>query len=59
MRHVAQTVADFEHDKVLLSLMISSFSIHSIQVSLNYRTVIDETLDQKECASVPPAVRSY
>ena len=29
------------------------------QVTLNYRPVIDETLDQKDCATVPPAVRSY
>merc|ERR1712178_262526 len=29
------------------------------EVSLSYRPVIDETLDQGECASVPPAVRSY
>ena len=31
----------------------------SSQVTLDYRGVIDETLDQKDCASVPPAVRSY
>ncbi|XP_020617149.1 succinate dehydrogenase [ubiquinone] flavoprotein subunit, mitochondrial-like, partial [Orbicella faveolata] len=29
------------------------------EVTLDYRGVIDETLDQKDCASVPPAVRSY
>lgn len=29
------------------------------KVTLDYRRVIDETLDQKECATVPPAVRSY
>ena len=29
------------------------------QVTLKYRPVIDETLDTKECAWVPPAVRSY
>ncbi|KAK2559841.1 Succinate dehydrogenase [ubiquinone] flavoprotein subunit [Acropora cervicornis] len=29
------------------------------KVALNYRAVIDETLDQKDCATVPPAVRSY
>jgi len=28
-------------------------------VTLAYRPVIDETLDGVECASVPPAVRSY
>lgn len=29
------------------------------QVKLNYRPVIDYTLDQEECKSVPPAVRVY
>eukprot|EP00095_Tigriopus_kingsejongensis_P001474 maker-scaffold124_size330879-snap-gene-0.11 protein:Tk01474 transcript:maker-scaffold124_size330879-snap-gene-0.11-mRNA-1 annotation:"hypothetical protein DAPPUDRAFT_228809" len=29
------------------------------ETSLAYRPVIDHTLDQKECAWVPPAVRSY
>ena len=29
------------------------------QVELTYRPVIDHTLDDKECASVPPAIRSY
>ena len=28
-------------------------------VKLNYRPVIDETLDEKECATVPPALRVY
>ncbi|EFX65067.1 hypothetical protein DAPPUDRAFT_117582 [Daphnia pulex] len=28
-------------------------------VTLQYRPVIDETLDEKECASVPPALRLY
>jgi len=28
-------------------------------VQLKYRPVIDETLDQKECATVPPALRVY
>jgi len=28
-------------------------------VELKYRPVIDETLDEKECASVPPALRVY
>jgi succinate dehydrogenase (ubiquinone) flavoprotein subunit len=27
--------------------------------TLTYRPVIDDTLDTKECAWVPPAVRSY
>ena len=29
------------------------------QTSLEYRPVIDHTLDEKECAWVPPAIRSY
>lgn len=29
------------------------------QTSLTYRPVIDNTLDEKECAWVPPAIRSY
>ena len=29
------------------------------QVSLEYRPVIDHTLDAEECSWVPPAVRSY
>jgi len=29
------------------------------EVTLKYRPVIDETLDDKECITVPPAVRSY
>jgi len=29
------------------------------QVKLQYRPVIDKTLDEIECATVPPAVRSY
>ncbi|XP_033097212.1 succinate dehydrogenase [ubiquinone] flavoprotein subunit, mitochondrial-like [Anneissia japonica] len=29
------------------------------KVKLEYRPVIDETLDQEDCATVPPAVRSY
>lgn len=28
-------------------------------VSLDYRPVVDHTLDEKECAWVPPAIRSY
>jgi succinate dehydrogenase (ubiquinone) flavoprotein subunit len=28
-------------------------------VTLQYRPVIDETLDEKECASVPPELRVY
>jgi succinate dehydrogenase (ubiquinone) flavoprotein subunit len=29
------------------------------EVILKYRPVIDETLDEKECATVPPALRVY
>jgi succinate dehydrogenase (ubiquinone) flavoprotein subunit len=29
------------------------------KTTLTYRPVIDQTLDTKECAWVPPAVRSY
>lgn len=28
-------------------------------VELSYRAVIDQTLDEKECASVPPVIRVY
>nr|WCZ69507.1 succinate dehydrogenase [Eocanthecona furcellata] len=29
------------------------------EVTITYRPVIDETLDAKDCATVPPAIRSY
>lgn len=29
------------------------------EVTIDYRPVIDETLDKNECATVPPAIRSY
>jgi len=29
------------------------------KVTLTYRPVIDHTLDEKDCANVPPAIRSY
>lgn len=29
------------------------------KVDITYRPVIDETLDKKECTTVPPAIRSY
>ncbi|XP_046672595.1 succinate dehydrogenase [ubiquinone] flavoprotein subunit, mitochondrial-like isoform X1 [Homalodisca vitripennis] len=29
------------------------------KVTFDYRPVIDKTLDEKECATVPPAIRSY
>ena len=36
-----------------------SFQKTDGDVPLEYRPVIDTTLDEKECAWVPPAVRSY
>jgi succinate dehydrogenase (ubiquinone) flavoprotein subunit len=33
--------------------------VDSGKVSLKYRPVIDVTLDEAECATVPPAIRSY
>lgn len=38
---------------------LSDMDIASGKVTLNYRPVIDETLDQSECKMVPPAVRVY
>lgn len=29
------------------------------KVKIEYRQVIDDTLDKKECSTVPPAIRSY
>lgn len=29
------------------------------QVTLEYRPVIDQSLDEQDCAHVPPAIRSY
>jgi len=36
-----------------------SWSDTSGNTTLKYRPVIDKTLDQEECATVPPAIRSY
>lgn len=36
-----------------------SWSDPSGKVTLKYRPVIDYTLDKEECATVPPAIRSY
>ncbi len=36
-----------------------SYSDDQNNVKLDYRPVIDATLDEKECAWVPPAIRSY
>lgn len=38
---------------------LSNMDTATGKVSLDYRPVIDETLDQKECKMVPPAVRVY
>jgi len=52
-----QTAKPFEEHwrKHTLSLV----DIATGKVTLNYRPVIDSTLDKQECATVPPAVRSY
>lgn len=33
-------------------------SVYS-QVTLEYRPVIDHSLDEQDCGHVPPAIRSY
>lgn len=38
---------------------MSRLDFETGKVDLSYRAVIDHTLDQEECATVPPAVRSY
>lgn len=38
---------------------MSTIDTQTGEVSLSYRPVIDSTLDEEECSSVPPAVRSY
>lgn len=38
---------------------LSKINPRTGEVSLDYRPVIDVTLDQQECATVPPAIRSY
>ena len=38
---------------------LSRMDYRTGKVGINYRSVIDETLDEQECNSVPPAVRSY
>jgi len=38
---------------------MSDIDIETGKVTLNYRPVIDHTLDAEECAWVPPAVRAY
>ena len=29
------------------------------QVTLEYRPVVDSSLDEQACAAIPPAIRSY
>lgn len=38
---------------------LSTVDLPTGKVSLEYRPVIDETLEERECKTVPPAVRSY
>lgn len=38
---------------------LSWVDVDTGKVTLQYRPVIDHTLDKQECATVPPAVRSY
>uniref|UniRef100_A0A7R8Z9A3 Succinate dehydrogenase [ubiquinone] flavoprotein subunit, mitochondrial n=1 Tax=Timema douglasi TaxID=61478 RepID=A0A7R8Z9A3_TIMDO len=38
---------------------LTTMDVTTGQVEITYRPVIDETLDQKECSTVPPAIRSY
>lgn len=38
---------------------LSRMNVDSGEVELSYRPVIDETLDEKECKTVPPAIRVY
>ncbi|XP_012267559.1 succinate dehydrogenase [ubiquinone] flavoprotein subunit, mitochondrial [Athalia rosae] len=38
---------------------LTNVDISSGAVKIDYRPVIDETLDAQECATVPPAIRSY
>lgn len=42
----------FSTNFVLLSILL-------FKVSLEYRPVIDKTLNEADCATVPPAIRSY
>jgi succinate dehydrogenase (ubiquinone) flavoprotein subunit len=45
--------------KHTLSSMSPTGGLEPSQCELYYRPVIDHTLDQDDCATVPPAVRSY
>lgn len=63
-------IDEFDYKKPLEGQQKKSMSDHwrkhtlstvdaSGETKLNYRPVIDTTLDEKECSWVPPAVRSY
>uniref|UniRef100_H2YIG6 succinate dehydrogenase n=1 Tax=Ciona savignyi TaxID=51511 RepID=H2YIG6_CIOSA len=38
---------------------LCNMDVESGKVQLNYRPVIDQTLNETECGTVPPAIRSY
>lgn len=38
---------------------MSRMDIETGKVTLSYRPVIDKTLDQQDCATVPPRIRTY
>ncbi|XP_019879758.2 succinate dehydrogenase [ubiquinone] flavoprotein subunit, mitochondrial-like [Aethina tumida] len=38
---------------------LSWIDLESGQVALTYKPVVDETLDEDECPSIPPAIRKY
>uniref|UniRef100_A0A2D4PK50 succinate dehydrogenase n=1 Tax=Micrurus surinamensis TaxID=129470 RepID=A0A2D4PK50_MICSU len=38
---------------------LSYVDVKTGKVTLDYRPVIDKTLNEEDCASVPPAIRSY
>lgn len=38
---------------------LTKINVRSGEVSIDFRPVIDNTLNKQECATVPPAIRSY
>lgn len=38
---------------------LTEIDVESGKVDIDYRRVIDDTLDKAECTTVPPAIRSY
>ena len=38
---------------------LTTIDLQNGKVNIAYRPVIDQTLDDKECVTVPPAIRSY